>query len=229
MKNKNIVYKITNKTNGKFYIGSTNNEHRRMLAHFCNHTCTQNQNNDLHMDIKKLNEDDFDVEVLLETQDIIEASRLESSIIRENKANPLMYNKIMGASGRRVFYESDIIFIRQLYERKSIYINDAYEKYYKGIVTHRAFKKVWHGETFKDIYYHVYTEENKLWHFSKGQSRPGSKNGKSRLSEEDVLEIRKRRDNGEEFRHVFEDYKYTGICYDGVRSIWNNRTWKYLI
>lgn len=225
----NIVYKITNKINNRFYIGSTKNEHRRMLSHFHLHSCVENQHNKLHMDIKELNEEDFSVEILFESDDMIEVSRMESKLIRENKNNKLMYNKTMGASGRRVFYKSDIIFIRELYGNKSIYINDAYDKYYKDLVTNRSFKKVWHGDTFKDIHYHVYTEENKTWHFAKGQSRPGSKNGKAVLCEDDVLKMRHRRDMGEKFNPVFKDYAHKGICRDGVMSVWNDKTWKYLL
>lgn len=76
--------------------------------------------------------------------------------------------------------------------------------------------------------YEVYTAENKKWHFSKGQSRPGSKNGKSSLKEEDVILIRKRRDNGEDYNIVYKDYK-DKIQTGGFYSIWKNKTWKNLL
>ena len=92
---------------------------------------------------------DFDIEIIKETDDIVEASRLESYLIRNFENKSLLYNSSLGASGKRVFKEDDIIFIRNLYQEKRLYVSDAYEKYYKDKVTFRAFKKVWHGDTFK--------------------------------------------------------------------------------
>lgn len=137
-----------------------------------------------------------------------------------------MYNKSLGASGRRVFYYSDIKFIRELYNTRTMTTEQAYKTYYKDIVTFRAFKKVWHGETFTDICPEVFTKENKDWYFAKGQSRPCEKNGKSKLTNKDVQEIRKRKLNGEKPKEVYEDYKHKGILYDGFCSVWRGRTWK---
>ena len=110
--------------------------------------------------------------------------------------------------------------------------NKVNEKYYYGstdyedIVSFRAFKKVWHGDTFSNIYPNVFTKENKDWHFAKGQSRPGEKNGKSKLTTKDVQEIRRRKQEGETPKLVYEDYKHKGILYSGFCSVWRERTWK---
>lgn len=56
----------------------------------------------------------------------------------------------------------------------------------------------------------VYTEENKIFH-KHNTGQKGSQNGRSKLTEEDVLAIRLRRKNGEKQSEVYEDYKYTGI------------------
>lgn len=138
----NIVYKITNKTNGKYYFGSTSNKEKRMKTHFLLYLDTIRQNNELHEDIKALGKECFEVEILLKSFDKVEASRFESDIIRKNVGDKQMYNKTYGASGRRVFYYSDIVFIRQLYNTRTMTIEEAYNTYYKDIVTFRAFKKV---------------------------------------------------------------------------------------
>lgn len=221
----NIVYKIINRSNKKYYIGSTYLEDRRMKCHTELYKAAIRQNNNLHLDMFIQGRDEFDIEVLYRTNDTIEASRMESRLIRENKDDKNMYNITLGASGRRVFYQSDIEFIREMYQSKSIYIEEAYNKYYKDIVTFRAFKKVWHGETFKDIKYWVYTPENKAWHFAKGQSRPGDKNGNSKLKLQDVLNIRKRRDLGEDRTCVYMDYQHLGITKSGFNRVWTNKTW----
>lgn len=172
---------------------------------------------------------DFDIEIIKETDDIVEASRLESYLIRNFENKSLLYNSSLGASGKRVFKEDDIIFIRNLYQEKRLYISDAYEKYYKDKVTFRAFKKVWHGDTFKDISQHVYTDENKRWHFSKGQSRPGNTNGRAVFSEEEVIEIRKLKNSGLDFNEVknmYNDKNQTAPL--AFKGIWNYTTWKHI-
>lgn len=226
----NVLYKITNKINDKFYIGSTDREEKRFKDHFKFLDRTINiQHNQLHMDIKELGIDNFSYEVLHKNEDKVLISRMESKMIRENKNNELMYNKMVGASGRRVFYESDIIFIRDLYAEKKLYITEAYDMYYKDIVSFRAFKKVWHGETFKDIHYDVYTQENKNWHFAKGQSRPGEKNRSAKLTEKEVLYIRSLRDNGHDRLKLYHSQYEDKISLTGFTDIWNNKNWTYLL
>lgn len=219
----NIVYKITNKINKKFYIGSTKDLDGRMNVHFGKRRL--NDESEFYEDVEKYGEHSFKIDILLKTSDMVKASREESRLIRENADNALMYNKMVGASGRRVFYESDIVFIRDLYDSKSIYVRDAYKNYYEGTVSYRAFKKAWQGETFKDIHYHVYTKENKDFHFSWGQSRPGETNGKAIFKEYQVLDIRQRQKRGEEKQSVYEDYKYLN-CKHGFYEIWTGKNWR---
>lgn len=222
----NIVYKITNKINNKFYIGSTQNFDYRMKTHF-SFKRESRIDNDLYVDIDRYGEDNFTVDILLETTDKVEASREESRLIRQCTGNLLIYNKMTGASGRRVFYESDVVFIRELYDSKEYHINQAHKKYYDGIVSHRAFKKVWHGETFKDIKYEVYTKENKDFHFALGQSRRGEVNGKAIYKEYQVLDVRNRQKSGEDKQSVYEDYVHLNSK-SAFDMIWANRNWKYI-
>lgn len=222
----NTVYKITNKVNGRFYIGSTHDLEYRLKVHFT-HKRASRVESDFYRDIDVFKKGNFKVESLLETEDSVLASREESRLIRENMGDELLYNKMVGASGRRVFYESDIIFIRELYNSKKLYINEAYEMYYKNIVSHRAFKKVWHGDTFKDTHYEVYTEENKAFHFALGQSRRGEINGKAVYKEFQVLDIRQRKKRGEDKQSVYKDYEYLNAR-GGFDMIWINKNWKYI-
>lgn len=222
------LYKITNKTNGKYYIGSTTNFETRLEQHWSEYEHIRKRCcPELYKDLEELPKNFFEYEILFQSNDKVEVSRMESKLIREAKNDPLIYNISLGASGRRVLEQKDIVFIRELYNEKKMYITEAYNKYYKDVITFRAFKKAWHGDTFKDIHYHVYTKENKSWHFSKGQSRPGETNGCSIFTEKQVIEIRCRRDNGESMKDVFKDYPFVQLpCF---RSIWNNKTWKYLL
>lgn len=223
------VYKITNKLNNRYYIGSSSNVEQRIKAHYKNSRYKNIQpNNELYQDIRKYGEENFIVEILFENENIVEASRYESDIIKENIKDPLIYNKSIGASGRKVLRDSDIFFIRDLYQKKELYIADAYNKYYKDIISFRAFKKAWHGDSFKNIHYDVYTIENKKFHFSKGQSRPEEKNGRAIYSKQNVIDIRTRQKNGEDKQSVYQDYKYLNSK-AGFDYIWNGKNWKSII
>lgn len=223
-----ILYKITNLTNDRYYIGSTKNEDKRFKNHMGVYENAKSQNNELHKEIEELGVENFKIEILYSGSDNVEVSRMESKLIRQNKGDEKMYNKTLGAAGRRVFYESDIVFIRELYDKKELYITEAYDMYYKDVVSFRAFKKIWHGDTFKDIHYDVYNKENKLWHFAKGQSRPAENNGRSKLTKEDVINIRRRRDNNEESKHVFEDYRNL-VSHSVFRKVWKDKSWTSII
>jgi|SRR5699024_2896649 len=223
------VYKITNKHNRKVYFGSSSNVKDRMNTHF--RKVKKDKNNKMYNDMieNNLTINDFDIDIIMETDDIIEASRFESKMIRDFEDKKLLYNTSQGASGKRVFNHEDIVFIRNLYQEKKLYVLEAYDKYYKGKVTLRAFKKVWQGETFKDISYHVYTEENKEWHYSKGQSRPGSKNGRAVFNEEEVINIRQLKNSGLSFEEVKNMYSYKNdLAPNAFKSIWNYTTWKHI-
>lgn len=64
----------------------------------------------------------------------------------------------------------------------------------------------------------VFTEENKNFH-KHNTSNEGSENGRSRLNENDVYQIRLRRKNGENIRKVYKDYS-NKITYGSFTNIW---------
>lgn len=224
---KNIVYKIINKTDGKFYFGSTKNLEKRIDVHFNPLSGSERQHNNLHKDIEKLGKENFIVEIVCETSDDIEAARIEGAMIRDNTDNVLCYNIANGSSGRRVFYDSEIIFIRKLYEMCEMIGSEVYEKYFYDKVTPRAFSKVWNGETFKDIYYHVYTEDNKSYHASKSRSLAGAKNGMAILTEEDVRNIRQKRKDGLSRIDVYEEYSNL-LTRGSFECVWYYSNWKHI-
>lgn len=73
----------------------------------------------------------------------------------------------------------------------------------------------------------VYTKENKDYH-AHNTGNGGSNNGRTRLSEQDVYNIRLRRKNGENIRIVYEDYK-DKLTYGSFVNIWSYQNWKNII
>ena len=58
------IYKITNKVNGKFYIGSANNLKRRKWEHFCNLKHNKHCNKKLQYSYNKYSKENFKFEIL---------------------------------------------------------------------------------------------------------------------------------------------------------------------
>lgn len=86
-----IVYKITNRTNGKVYIGQTNNLKRRIQEH----KHDKRQNHPIHLAIKKYGFENFEVEVLYEGPDF--NKKEEEYIKLFNSTNPEYgYNVLPG-------------------------------------------------------------------------------------------------------------------------------------
>ena len=73
----------------------------------------------------------------------------------------------------------------------------------------------------------VYTTENKLYHLH-DTGNQGSKNGRARLTEQDVYDIRLRRKQGEQLKKVYEDYQ-DKITYGSFTNVWTYQNWKDIV
>lgn len=93
----NLIYKITNRINGKSYVGRTKNLKARISQHKTHDYCRA-----LHRAIKKYGIDNFDVVVLQDNLSFDDAAKLERELIlSENTLTPNGYNLILEtAQGR---------------------------------------------------------------------------------------------------------------------------------
>ena len=73
----------------------------------------------------------------------------------------------------------------------------------------------------------VYTNENKIFH-KNNTGNTGSSNGRARLNEEDVRQIRLRRKNGENIREVYKDYQ-DKLTYGSFTNVWTYQNWKNIV
>ena len=113
---KGYIYKITNKTNGKFYIGSTFNFEKRIHTHFYNLKCGKHHSFHLQNAFKKYGESSFEVsckEIIVETEQ--ELRNIEERYIRFCWNSGKLYNvSKQGSGGDLVSYHPKNKEIREL-------------------------------------------------------------------------------------------------------------------
>ena len=77
---------------------------------------------------------------------------------------------------------------------------------YSDRLSRGGFYHVWDGSRWKEIMPEVYSEENKKWHANKTRFQCGENHNSSKLTDEEVLNIRHRYVN-ETAESIWQDYK----------------------
>jgi len=212
------IYKV-NFPNGKIYIGQSCNIKRRMYEH--------NNTNKLItpcdyavLKYGKISE----IEILEIIDDLQLLNEREKYWIKyySSTDRKIGYNLCIGGktlqgenSPRAKFSNEDVYTIRlkkfQGELKKEVY-NEFYSDYKFG-----TFENIWLGRTYSNI-----GTELKIKYDAKLYS--GEKSKHSKLTEDEVLKIRKRYDNGEMQKDIAEDYPFVGR--NAIRSVCKRLTWK---
>ena len=121
------------------------------------------------------------------------------------------------------YYE--VIELRKKYAQH-IPWRQVYEKEYKEIFPDQmTFWNIYNGNRYKLVMPEVFTKENK--HFQASISHSGENNGRSKLTKEDVIKIRKLHE--EDNISNSEIYKmYPQVSTVSIRNVINYKTWKTL-
>ena len=233
------IYKVTNKVDNKIYVGCSKNIEKRWTRHksSCNNPNDRSYNTKFYTAMREHGVDNFTFEVLEEcSEDLL--MQKEKQYIKDLKAtdDSIGYNLSIGGDitgfdksgenhGNHKLTEADVIEIRELYAKKEKAARETYEEFYSERINWTGFHKIWNGYTWTKVMMEVYTPENKEWHKAKACSRSGSKNGSTKLTEADVLDIRTRRNSGEDRSAIYDDYKEK-ITRKGFGLIWNDVNWK---
>lgn len=229
------IYKITNTINNKIYIGLSSNIEERWKTHKKRYKIETDKEYEKHLyrSFRKYGLDAFTFEIIEECS-VEELANREIYWISYYDSYANGYNETPGGEiiciggekhPNHKLTEQDVICIRNYYKnkarRKDIYT------LYKDRIGESGFSKIWKGETWKDIMPEVYTEENKNFH-KHNTSNCGSSNGRSRLNEQEVYEIRIRRKNGEKLMDVYQDYS-DKLTYKSFTNVWTYQNWKNII
>lgn len=93
------IYRFTNKTNGKIYIGKTNNVDRRQVEHLSKSKTSNNGH--FYNAIRKYGFDSFELDILIECENEEQAYLKETDFIKQHKSNDknFGYNSTLGGEG----------------------------------------------------------------------------------------------------------------------------------
>ena len=225
------VYKITNLINNHAYIGISTNIEKRFQYHKDPYNHKRESNKLLYRAFAKYGIENFKFEILEECSVDILAQKEKYYITLYNTMKD-GYNMTAGGEDNigeshpgHKLTEADIIDIRTRYnnlERKK----EVFQLYCHRI-GESGFGKIWKGETWKSIMPEVYTKENRDYH-ALHTGNEGSTNGRACLTEQDVIDIRIRRKNGERLQDVYQDYK-DRITKGSFTNIWSYQNWKNIV
>lgn len=160
------IYKITNKNNGKVYIGQSNNIERRIAEH----KRKRIQTIDDYINI--LGAENFDFEILEEcfSNELDEKEQYYINLYKSDKEGYNVqtggYNNSQGeGNGRACLTEQDVKFIRTKYNEHTS-PSLIYESFFKDKITKSQFQAVWQGRSWSNIMPEVFTPENKQYYVS---------------------------------------------------------------
>lgn len=225
------IYKITNKINGYSYIGLSTHVEDRWKYHQNPYNWQRENNKTLYQAIQKYGIENFEFSILEECA-IEQLEEKEVYYIEYYDTYHNGYNMTKGGESnngeshpRHKLTEQDVIDIRTRYDnlerRKEVY------ELYKNRIGESGFGKIWKGENWKSIKMEVYTPENKEFH-THNTGNIGSQNGRSKLTEQDVINIRTRKKNGETLSQVYEDYK-NRLTKGSFSNVWSYQNWKNIV
>lgn len=193
-----LIYKIVNHKNNKVYIGLTTRTLEERWQQHKGQSHSNNRNH-LYLAMRKYGFDNFTIEQIDETDDFKVLGEKERywidyyssydpdkgyNLTRGGESNQL------DANPRTKLCVKDVIEIRKIYSECKIGAKEAW-KLYEDKISYRAFEKIYEGITWQDICPEVYTEENRLKHKTIMKAMKGGRNGFSKATDEEIIEIRK--------------------------------------
>ena len=126
-------------------------------------------------------------------------------------------------SGNELDYD-EICKLRHRYANGEYWLI-VYEDYKKIYSDKWTFWNIYYGNRYKLVMPEVFTPENRKRH--SGLGKQGEKNGRAKLTEQDVLKIRSMHKNGTSNKEIYKLYPY--LTATSIRDVINNKTWTHLL
>lgn len=234
------IYKITNLINGKIYIGQSVDINKRWRQHKRNSRIKGREYDKyLYKAFRKYGLENFSFEVIEEcSRELL--NEKETYYIQYYKTNDetFGYNETSGYNQPQYGFQGENHPKHKLTEEEVYYIRECYNQHYdkdeiyeefSDKLSDGGFHKIWLGQNWRNVHMDVYTKENRQYYLFQRNSHPGSTNGRAKLTEEMVIDIRTRKKNREKLADVYKDYEYIGITLGSFKNTWSNQNWKNII
>lgn len=210
------IYKITNKENGKVYIGQSDNCERRIQEH------KKERHLSIDMWINFLGKDAFNYEIIeecskveLDEKEKFYISQYNSTIDGYNLQEGGFNNSSGSGNGRAKLTEADIIKIRQAYANH-LGCKETFKEF-EGRISYSQFQGIWQGRSWSNIMPEVFSEENKAFYVS------GKNKETTTLTKEEVLKYRIY------YKSHTMDETYVKFCKDKGSDFFKRGTLKKII
>lgn len=211
------IYKITNKTNQKCYIGKSNHIEERWNYHIRHYLSENEYNKPLYRAFRKYGLENFSFEIIEELTDnyVTQANNREKYWIKfYNSYGSNGYNATVGGDGgvtcenpRQKFgklTEEEVIYLRKRYNENKYPSTYIYENEFKDKISKRGFNAIWLGYNAKDMLPEVFTQENKQKQKKLNKAYAGLLRRRKKISLNKTLEIRQRIKNGEKLKQIWQ-------------------------
>lgn len=127
------------------------------------------------------------------------------------------------SSGNKLDYD-EVCSIRKRYNNGEYWL-DVYEDYKDIYPDKWSFWNIYYGNRYKLVMPEVFTEENRKKH--SGLGKKGERNGRSKLTEQDVLKIRDLHKQSVSNSEIYKLYPH--LTPTSIRAVINEETWTYLL
>lgn len=234
------VYKITNLINNKIYIGQSVDIKKRWRAHKRQaFIMGKEYDKYLYRAFRKYGIDNFSFEIIEEcARELLNEREHYYITLYKSNNTDYGYNETSGYDQSQYGFQGENHPKHKLTTEEVYYIRECYNQHYdkneiyeefSDKLSFGGFHKIWLGQNWREVHMDVYTEENRQYYLFQRNSHPGSSNGRSKLTEEIVINIRTRKKNGENWKNVYNDYKEYGITEGSFKNTWHNQNWKHIV
>lgn len=126
---------------------------------------------------------------------------------------------------QRKITDDDILNIRTDRNRGKLAKKEVYEKY--EYINVNTFNDIWYNRTFVNVQPTI--ENKRVKNIRPYIDQSGENNPVSLYNNTDVIDIRRRKECGEDIKSVYKDYIYKNGTFSTFKNIWNNKTYKNVI
>lgn len=217
------IYKITNKINGKSYIGKSINAELRMKRHTFHSEHIRFPNKTLYKALEKYGKENFSFDIIETDVPTDKLNEREQYWIAYYDTVQNGYNETIGGDGgltcnmRKAIgklTDEDVKQIRTYYQECKYSARKVYS-FYQDKISRRGFNAIWQGYNSPQIMPEVFTDENKQKHQDLERAIGSVTNRKLSLDEIKKLRVRSK----EESLYQIWKAEYQNIMsYSGFRD-----------